>query len=164
MWYNCKDYTTPPKIWWLIMFFALASIMGAQTLTDWGSIWAIVAGIVATGLAFVALSRCINGKRGLRELFEAYDPKTKREINSFIIHVSPNPQVLKLTLRMKASVNIQYIAISVVGSGQVPSIGKPYDYQFNEQYNENDIVIKDYPKNEKYPNGGWNLTFKRQPF
>jgi hypothetical protein len=47
-----NNYTTSSVWWWLVMLLAVSSVIGASTLTDWGSIWAIVAGSIAA-LIFV---------------------------------------------------------------------------------------------------------------
>jgi len=65
---------------------------------------------------------------------------------------SPNPQTIKITLRMESDATVVFIALSFEGNGQKPDMKKPYDYQFNKPH-----LGAEY---SPFLDNGWNITFR----
>jgi len=72
-----KNHITPSEFW-AIMFFAILLVVCALTLTDWGSIAAIVAAFVAVALVLRAIIRYIKHKHPFK-VFHYLIPKREWE-------------------------------------------------------------------------------------
>ncbi len=67
------------------MLLAISAIIGAISLTDWGSIWAIIAGVVALGLVIWQVVKAIEKNRNIQRIYVCYlKPKDKYPDATFV--------------------------------------------------------------------------------
>ena len=124
----------------------------SSTLLETSQIWgSIVAGIVSLLVVGVSVYGWVRRRWRLTRLFEVYyeDADGKR-LDSYTSHPSESTQTTKVTLRLKAEITIQNIALTFKGDAQVPIMREPHDHQFDTAH--------DGIRYKQYRDGGWNLT------
>ena len=154
MWYNSKrNYTTPSKLWWLTMLFAVSSILCASTLTDWGSIGAIVAAIVAVFLVIVQLIKHIKHNKLRKILLAELNELFTISPSAKTISASRKPQNVEIKLTASADVNVRFIVLSYEGKGETSKMQRVYEWNMPEGHESKYIEVI------QLPDGGWNRTY-----
>lgn len=74
------------------MLFAVTSIASAITLTHWGSIWAIIAGIVALLLLFWGIVRWLLKKGSVRKIYACYLKPKRQYPNGLTFNDAPDKE------------------------------------------------------------------------
>ncbi len=151
-----KKYTT---LRWIYVWWGLTILFSSIEIFI-SSPWAFptfILIVVTSALTIFSFLRGIyihrREQKALKELFEVYyELIPDQEQPSLTVGASPNPQDVKITLRMKASVTLQYIALGFEGEGTKPDIKELYDHQLNIAH----IGVRYI----KYLDGGRNLTFE----
>jgi hypothetical protein len=118
-----KKCTTFP-IWWLIvLLLAISSILADRTLSDWGSIWAIIAGALAVGIVIWQVMRWLVICLHSHQLFYLSDGRKNKPL---VLIASSEPKRIKITLHMKISADLQFMNVGFIGNGQTPILKEEY--------------------------------------
>ena len=129
-----KHFTT---LRWVIIWGIIA-IIANSTGTIWGS-WAAVMAAVFSGLGLVyGVFRWLTRKYRLHELFDVYYEQRiqgkDEKIYSYTTVASNSTQTVRVTLLLKADINIKFINLDFAGNGQKPVTDEPYDHNLGQAH------------------------------
>ena len=115
-----------------IWVWATVSIMCANltTLGTWGSIWAIISGVIAFVSAAILIGRWCYHKRALRELATVDFGRSGGFMPNYMSYTSENSQSADITITIKADIDIERIRIGFRGGGNPPKIEHLYDWNY----------------------------------
>jgi len=139
---------------------ALSSIAGASTLTNWGSIWAIVAGVITLGLVIwqIVMWRIDQHKKKIvfKLLDMGFKPLTSIAETASISEIKRVEKVLYL----KLDTHVELISVFFDGIGKRPEI-KDLDDPFWEHHTKAEYIYLTSPPNFKDGRCEWHY---RNPF
>jgi len=100
-----------------------------------GATWGIIGSWVAVGLIIGTLCdkfyKTQKRKRELADPFDVYyEPDIDQPINSYQINAAETIQQIRVTLRIKTSLNVRFASVRFYGEGDQPKITNLYDWNW----------------------------------
>jgi hypothetical protein len=93
-----RNYTILPLWGWIVMLLSISAIFSANTLTDWGSIWSIVAGVIALFIFIYGICNWYSNKTRISHSIQIFYLIPKSHYESKDYPNAPNEEQLKSKL------------------------------------------------------------------
>ena len=141
-----KNYNTFRFWWWLSILFGITAVAGAMTLTDLGSIWAIIGGAIAFLIVVWQTINAIQKNRNIRKITIRYLVPRRQYPNSKILNGAPEDEqypcklivsigVYKLFIQMISPIDLMldHLHVSFEGADNNKPRIEDRDYSFIQE-------------------------------